>query len=218
MNWQSINATRTVVIAFAILCGLSGITAGVFELQQGNVVPDSFIISTIGPEYSMWRTYDFSELQETYSALTIIPNFFVTGILAIIVSSIGIVWALWFIQNKYGAIIYFVISIIQVLVGGSFVLDLAIINALIATRINQPLKWWRSHLSEPLIRFFSMIWPGSMLLFTILSIVLLGIPVLALIDAGLLGYMGIASALMFIPIILMIIGGFAYDIQRKPDR
>jgi len=148
MNWQNINATRTVVIAFALLCGLSGITAGVFELQQGNVTPGTLIISTMGPEYSMWRTYTFSELQETYSALTVIPNFFVTGILAIIVSSIGIVWALWFIQNKYGATIYFVISIIQVLVGGSFVLDLAIINALIATRINQPLKWWRARLGD----------------------------------------------------------------------
>ena len=218
MNWQNINATQTVVIAFALLCGLSGITAGVFELQQGDVTPDSLIISTIGPEYNMWRTYSFSELQETYSALTIIPNFFVTGILAIVVSSVGIVWAMWFIQTKYGVIIYFVISIIQVLVGGSFVLDLAIINTLIATRINQPLKWWRSHLSEPLQRFFSMIWPWSALFYVLLSIVLLGIPVLALIDTGLLGYMGIASALMFIPIILMIIGGFAHDIQRKPDR
>ncbi len=144
MNWQAINATRTVVIAFAILCGLSGITTGVFELQQGNVTPDSLIISTIGPEYSMWRTYGFSELQETYSALTIIPNFFLTGILAIIVSSLGIVWAIWFIQNEYGAIIYFLISAIQVLVGGGFVLDLAIMTTLIATRINHPLNWGRA--------------------------------------------------------------------------
>lgn len=72
MKWQKINATRTVVIAFALLCGFSGISAGLFELQQGHVAPDSLIISTIGPEYSMWRTYDFSELQETYSAITII--------------------------------------------------------------------------------------------------------------------------------------------------
>ena len=48
MNSQNINATRTVVIAFALLCGLSGITAGLFELQQGNVKPDNLIISTIG--------------------------------------------------------------------------------------------------------------------------------------------------------------------------
>jgi hypothetical protein len=215
MNWHKINATRTVVIAFALLCGLSGITAGLFELRQGNVVPDSLVISTIGPEYSMWRTYDFTELQETYSALTIIPNFFVTGILAIIISALGIIWANWFIQNKYGVIIYFLISIIQVLVGGSFVLDLAIMTTLIATRINQPLMWWRSHLSEPLQYFFCIIWPWSMLFYTALSIVLLGIPILALIDAGLLSYMSSASALMFIPIILMIISGFAHDIRRN---
>lgn len=162
----------------------------------------------------MWRTYDYSELQETYSAITIVPNFFVTGIFAIIVSSLGIVWAIWFIQTKYGAIVYFLISIIQVLVGGSFVLDLAAIATLIAPRINRPMKWWHSHLSEQLQHVLCKIWPWSVLFYTILSIVLLGIPILALFDAALLRYMSEASALMFIPIILMIVGGFVHDIQR----
>ena len=85
---QNINATRIVVAAFAMLCGFTGIIAGIFEILQGNVAPDGLIISTIGPEYSMWKTYSINELMETYSAITIIPNFFMTGILAIIVSCI----------------------------------------------------------------------------------------------------------------------------------
>jgi len=32
----------------------------------------------------------------------------------------------------------------------------------------------------------------------------------------LLNYLDIAATLMFIPLILMIIGGFAYDIQKQP--
>ena len=54
---KNINATRTVVVAFAMLCGVTGLIAGYFEILQGNVAPDGLIISTIGPEYSMWTTF-----------------------------------------------------------------------------------------------------------------------------------------------------------------
>lgn len=214
---KNINATRIVVAAFAILCGLTGITAGYFEILQGNIATDGLIVSTIGPEYSMWTTYSIYDLMETYSAITIIPNFFVTGILAIIVSCLVIIWAVGFIHKKHGVIIFFLLSIIQLLVGGGFVMDLAIITCIIATRINKPLTWWRSHLSDKMQRLFAMIWPWSLIFYTILSIVLLGIPILGVNDAELLSYLDIAAALMFIPLILMIIGGFAYDIQRQTN-
>jgi hypothetical protein len=103
---KNINATRIVVAAFAMLCGLTGITAGCFEILQGNVATNSLIISTIGPEYSIWTTYSIYDLMETYSALTIIPNFFVTGILAIIVSCLVIIWAVGFIHKKHGVNIF----------------------------------------------------------------------------------------------------------------
>lgn len=71
---KNINATKIVVVAFAMLCGFTGVIAGYFVLQ-GNVAPDGLIISTIGPEHRMWTTYSIYELMEPYSALTIIPNF-----------------------------------------------------------------------------------------------------------------------------------------------
>jgi len=212
---KNINATRIVVAAFAMLCGLTGITAGYFEILQGNATPNSLIISTIGPENSMWTTYSIYDLMETYSAITIIPNFFVTGILAIIVSCLVIIWAVGFIHKKHGVIIFLSLSIIQLFVGGAFVMDLAIITSITATRINKPLTWWRSHLSDKMQRLFAKIWPWSLIFYIILSIVLLGIPILGINDAELLSYLDIAATLMFIPLILMIIGGFAYDIQKQ---
>jgi len=86
LKWQNISATRMVVSAFGVLCGLTGIIAGYFETLQGNVAPSGFIISTIGPTYSMWDTYGIRDLWDTYSAITIIPNFFLTGIVAILVT------------------------------------------------------------------------------------------------------------------------------------
>ena len=212
---KNIKAIRIVVIAFAMLCGFTGIIAGYFEILQGNVAPDGIIISTIGPENIMWKTYSIYELMEPYSALTIIPNFLLTGIAAIIVSCLVIIWAVGFIHKKHGVIVFLFLSILQLLVGGAFVMDMAIITSITATRINKPLRWWQSHLSDKMKRSLAMIWPWSLIFYIILSIILLGITILGLNNVAFLDYLDIAATLMFIPLILMIIGGFAFDIQKQ---
>ena len=213
--WNNFSATRIVVIAFAMLCGFTGITAGFFEILQGNVSPDGLIVSTVGPNYSVWTTYEIYDLMETYSAITIIPNFLITGICAIIVSVLVIIWAVKFIHKKHGVLIFFILSIIQLLVGGSFVFDLAIITTLTATRINKPLSWWQSHLSDRMRKFFAAIWPFSLLFYSIIAIVLLLIPILSLYHGELQDYLELFATLMFLPLVLMIIGCFSYDLENK---
>lgn len=217
VRWQNINATRIVVAAFAMLCGLTGITAGFFEILQGNVAPDGLIISTIGPEYNMWKTYGLSELMETYSALTIVPNFFVTGMLAIIASCVVIIWGVGFIHRKHGVIIFLLLSVIQLLVGGSFVMDLALITTITATRTNNPLTWWKIHLSSRVKDLLAKLWFWSLIAYIILSFTMLGITVFGVNDGSFQELLGVLAALMFAPLILMIIGGFAYDIQRQTN-
>jgi hypothetical protein len=212
---KNMKATRIVVIAFAMLCGFTGIIAGYFEIIQGNAAPDGLIISTIGPEHSMWTTYSIYDLMEPYSALTIIPNFLLTGIAAIIVSCIVVIWAVGFIHKKYGIIIFLFLSILQFLFGGAFVMDMAIITAITATRINKPLLWWRSHFSNNLKRLLSLVWPWALIFYIVMSSILLGITIFGLYNVELLDYLDIAATVMFILIILMITGGFAYDIQRR---
>jgi len=154
-------------------------------------------------------------LMEPYSALTIIPNFLLTGIASIIVSCLVIIWAVGFIHKKHGVIIFLFLSIIQLFVGGAFVMDMAIITGITATRINKPLKWWDSHLSDKAKQSLAMIWPWSLMFYIILSVILLCITIFGLNFVALLQYLDIAATLMFVPLILMIIGGFAYDIQKK---
>jgi hypothetical protein len=48
-NVCGLKGTRLVVAAFGTLCGLTGIIAGIFEVLQGNISTDGFVISTIGP-------------------------------------------------------------------------------------------------------------------------------------------------------------------------
>ncbi|NHJ01757.1 MAG: hypothetical protein EAX86_06410 [Candidatus Heimdallarchaeota archaeon] len=75
-NWQDLSGIRIVVAAFGLLCGLTGIIAGWFEIQQGNITPDGLVISTIGSNYTIADDL-------TYFAITIIPNMMIPGILAI---------------------------------------------------------------------------------------------------------------------------------------
>jgi len=52
LNWHDVDGTRLVVAAFGVLCGLTGVIAGLFEVRQGGVAPTGLVISTIGSNYA----------------------------------------------------------------------------------------------------------------------------------------------------------------------
>jgi len=208
LKWQNINGIRVVVAAFGILCGLTGIIAGCFEIRQGNIVPSGFIISTIGPNYSM--ADDF-----TYFAVTIIPNLLITGILAIIVSCLVIMWSVRFVHKKNGVLILLGLSITQMLVGGGWVIDLATITCILATRIDKPSNWLRSHLPTNFRLWLTKLLPFSLVIYTIISFSMLVLTILGANDVTLIKPIELLAAAMFIPILLMIFGGLAHDIQRQ---
>ena len=213
-NWQN-NSTRITTMAFGILSGLTGIIAGFFEIFQGNIATEGLMISTIGPEYAMWRSYELTEVMETYSALTIIPNYLYTGVSAVIISLIIIIWSTGFLHKKHGVLVFFLLSIIQLLVGGGFVFDLAIITTLVATRINKPLTWWKKQLSLKTTKKLSKTWNSSLNAYVIISVSMLAITILGVNNESYQELLGILAGLMFMPLLLMIIGGFAKDIERR---
>jgi hypothetical protein len=208
LKWDNFNGTRVVVAAFGILCGLTGIIAGWFEINQGNTIPDDFVISTIGPNYSMANDF-------TYFAVTIIPNFLLTGILAIIVSSLVIIWSVRFVQTKNGVKILLGLSITQMLVGGAWVIDLALITCVIASRINNPINLWRSPLPSNIRLWFVKLLPLSLIVYAIISAIMLILTIMGVNDEGLIILLEPLALLMFIPILLMIFGGLAYDFERQ---
>lgn len=120
-KWRNVSGLKIVVAAFGILCGLTSIIAGFFEIRQGNIAPSGLVISTIGSSYIMANDF-------TYFAITIIPNLLVTGILSIIISGLVIIWSVRFVRRKNGALILLALSIMQMLVGGGWMIDLAIIT------------------------------------------------------------------------------------------
>src|SRR3989337_1801999 len=94
----STSATRVIASTIGAIVGLAGLEHGFFEMLQGNVTPSGLVIDAIGPAQKLWSG-------ATEPALTIIPNFFVSGILAMIVGLLVTIWAVAFVQRKYGALI-----------------------------------------------------------------------------------------------------------------
>jgi len=155
----STSATRVVASTFGVLVGLAGIEHGYLEMLQGDVATSDIMINAIGEANKFW-----SEASER--ALTIIPNFLVTGILAMIFGILVTIWASAFILRKHGTLVLFLLSIIQFLVGGGFApIILTILGCATATRINKPLLWWRTHFPVNVRGFLAKVWLWTLLAF-----------------------------------------------------
>jgi hypothetical protein len=214
---KNVSATRAVASTLGVLVGLAGIEHGFFELLQGNVTPSGIMIEAIGPAQRFWE-------YGTERALTIIPNFFATGILAILVGLLVTIWAGLFIGRKHGVWVLMLLSIILWLVGGGFgPIFMSILAIVTATRINKPLKWWRAHLPVNARGFLAKLWPWSIIAYVLLfsvsvEIAIFGYPLLELFGAKTtydiqytLGYIMVG----FMPV--SILTAFAHDIQKQTD-
>jgi hypothetical protein len=210
INWRNINGIRIVVAAFGILCGLTGIIAGYFEIRQGSISPDGFVISTIGPGHVM--ADDF-----TYFAVTVIPDILITGILAVIVSCLVIIWSVGYTHKKKGVYTLPVLFIIQTLVGGGWIIDLAVITCILAFLINKPLNWWCLHIPVKLRVWFVKLFPFSLIAYTIISLSMLALTVTGTDNESFIKPMEILAAIMLIPMILIILGGLSINTQRQEN-
>ncbi|MFB0502766.1 MAG: hypothetical protein ACETWE_02945 [Candidatus Bathyarchaeia archaeon] len=214
---KNISATRADASTLGVLVGLAGIEHGFFEMLQGNVTPSGIMIDAIGPEQRFWE-------YGTETALTIIPNFFVTGILAVIVGLLVTIWAGYYIDKKYGARVLMLLSIILWLVGGGFApIFMAIFAGVAATRINKPLNWWRAHLPAFIRGFLAKLRPWSIISFVVVFVIgveiaIFGYPLLWFYSADVT--FSIQYSLGYIMVGLMpvsIITAFAHDIQKQTD-
>jgi hypothetical protein len=217
LDWRNLSAIRIVASTLGVLVGLAGIEHGFFEMLQGDVRPNSVLIDAIGPEQKIWE-------YATETAITIVPNFFWTGILAIIFGFVVTIWAVLFIDRKYGARILFLLSIILWFVGGGYgPIFLSIFAVVTATRINKPLAWWDRHLSERNRGFFAKLWPISVFAQVIIfwigvEIAIFGYPLLWFVNADLTySIQWICGIMSLILMFVAIISAIAFDIQTQLD-
>ncbi len=155
MTSHDISAVRATTAVFGVYAGILGMEHGYFETLQRNAAPKGLKILAVSP----------SELPFPFGhepAMTIVPSFLVTGILAIIVGLAIVLWSAAFIQTKHGAGVLFLLSVQLLLVGGGFgPISLLITACIGATRINKPLTWRRTILPGGLGRVLAELWPLS---------------------------------------------------------
>lgn len=145
--------TRITASAIGVLLGLAGIfNHGLFEILQGNITTDGFYIEAIGENHRFW-------LYGTEGAFTLIHNFLITGILAILIALALIVWSLKYIHIKHGASVLLALLILLTLAGGGIGhIILFLPTWAFATRINKPLDWWKRILSFQLRKKLASVW------------------------------------------------------------
>jgi hypothetical protein len=154
-------ATRVVAALFGVFAGFGGPEHGYFEILRGHGRPDSLVIAAMGPPCEPEKVWNLCE-----PAMTVVPSYLVTGILAFIVGLITMIWAAAFVHRKNGGLVLILLSIALLLVGGGlFPPVIGIIAGLVATRINAPLTRQPSHLYGKVLRFLAKLWPWPLVAF-----------------------------------------------------
>jgi uncharacterized membrane protein len=91
-------ATRIAAAMLGAYAGLLAVEHGIFEILQGSVRPNALLIHAIGrpcqPE-AVWHA--------CFPAMTLVPNFLVSGAFAVMVGLVMLVWATIFVQRKRAA-------------------------------------------------------------------------------------------------------------------
>jgi hypothetical protein len=215
---QGISATRATVSTFGVLVGLAGIEHGVGEMLQGNEAPDGVMILS-------WPNSEVFDLLSGEPAMTVVPNLLVTGILAILVSIIFLVWATMLVQREHGGPVLILLSVVMLLVGGGFGPPIlgAIVGAA-ATGINAPSRWWRTHLSSGSRRLLAKVWPWSYVACIIAWLSLL--PGTVLLDLffdvsdteSVVTGLSLCILSAFVLLLVTIFTGFARDVWRRTER
>jgi hypothetical protein len=152
-------ATKTVAMWLGIAAGIAGLEHGYYEILQGSTRPESLMIVSMGPPCvpeEIWNTCE--------PAMTVIPNFLMTGILTVMIGLVTIVWSVAFIQRKHGGLGLMLLSMGLLLFGGGLFPPLiGLIGGAAGTQINKPL----TRKPAGLTRFAAKLWPWPLVIFMV---------------------------------------------------
>ena len=209
-------ATKTIVATLGSIFGLSGMSHGFFEILQGNTPTGGMFIAAIGEAQKMW-------LHGDEYAFSLIPDFLITGIVAMLVSLTIVVWSIGFMHKKHGPIILFLLFVLLLLAGGGIAQIIFFpFICLVSTRINKPLKWWRKVLPVKIHKLLGKLWPGCLVIVSFLFVFALQIAITGFVPGmsdpeKVLSFTMLCLGLAAILLPLTFVSGFAQDIAMRPD-
>jgi hypothetical protein len=196
-----------------VLGGFGGLIHGIGESLQGNVAPDSMF-------FESWTQGPIYDHMGGDPAMSLIPNLLLTGILAIVVALIAMVWSAAFVQRKRGGLVLIVLMIVLLLVGGGVgPIVVGVLAGVAGLGIDTPHTFWRERLASPVRRGLAALWP---LLFAIsllsgLMLFVVALILMAVFDLGTSDfYFGVFQITAF-ALLLSVIAGPAYDAGRGEE-
>jgi hypothetical protein len=167
LKYDKFSAVRAMVTTIGIICGIAGLEHGFFEILQGNVPTEIHLVNGKPMIYAIGEANRFWQYGYEY-AYTIIPNYLITGIAAMIFSSTVIICSIFYIEKKFGWLAFIILSVMQYLTGGGAAfIGLAIVLGIIALGINKPLKLWRKIIPLSLRQLFAKPWLILLVVFSL---------------------------------------------------
>lgn len=206
--------TKTISSILGIMLGIAGFNHGFFETLQGNTATNGLIIQAIGDAQQMW-------VHGTEEAFTIVPNFLITGLLAIAVSIAIMIWSVRFVDTKHGSTVFILLFALLFLVGGGVgQIAFFIPTWLYSTRIHKSLTWWQKVLPEKSRGVLAKLWRPALAICVITFLFALEIAVFGYVpgstssDADLALYICWSTLLGALVLLnFSFIAGFADDIE-----
>ncbi len=201
-------AVKTTALVFGIFAGGASIEHGIFEILQGPARPEGVMIASMGPPCQPDQVWNACE-----PAMTIIPSFLVSGILAVAIGLVMLIWSVAFIQRKHGGTVLIGLSILMLLFGGGIFPPLiGILGGAVGTKINAPLKPPR-----PAGRLFAALWPWALI---VLSTWLVGQWIVGYIfNDYLVSHVTLTTLLIPVLIVTLlvmsVIAAFAHDRRKR---
>ncbi|MDP2278822.1 MAG: hypothetical protein Q8K51_11420, partial [Nitrospirota bacterium] len=154
-------------------------------------------------------------------AFTLIPNFLMTGIAAMMVGLAIIIWSLGFVQKKNGPTVFLLLFVLLLMVGGGVAQILFFpLIWLVSTRINKPLAWWRKILTVKIQKPLGNLWPwfliiSSALLVFVLEIAITGFGPAVNDPEAVLSIMLSCLGMEVVVLPLTFVSGFARDLDHS---
>lgn len=207
-------ATRAIVATLGTIFGISGMSHGFFETLQGNTSTGNLFISAIGEAQKMWP-------HGNEPAFTLIPNFLMTGIAAMIVGLAIVIWSLGARSQEEWSCCF-----PPSLRFASYGRRRRCANIilpwiwLVSTRIHQPLVWWRKVLPIKIQKPLGKLWTWLLMISSALLVFVLEIAVTGFVPTvndpeTVLSVMLLCLLAEAVVLPLTFISGFAYDIAMR---
>jgi len=201
-------ATRIVATSFGLIAGIAGLGHGYFEVLQGNARPVSLMFASIGSPCVPEKIWHGCE-----PAMTLLPNFLITGLLTVILGLLTLIWSASFVQRKNGGSILILLSVIMLLFGGGFFPPLfGVVGGVAGTQVDKTLV---GKSIGSILHFAAKLWPWPLVIF-----------IVWVFGQYLVGYffndflrsiIGLSLLLMVVLLPLSVYVGYAYDAQNEVD-